>query len=77
MGTAGLEARKLVTRTFKAEDGWEMSLQLTRDGRRMVEALLPLALEREAALAFQPGVGGAPRVPRGIGRVALGEAGNP
>lgn len=45
-----LEARKLLTRTVNEVDGREMSLQLTREGRRMYEALVPLALRHEAGL---------------------------
>jgi DNA-binding MarR family transcriptional regulator len=47
---ASLEVRKLLARTVDQADGREMSLQLTREGRRMYEALVPLALRREADL---------------------------
>jgi DNA-binding MarR family transcriptional regulator len=47
---SSLEARSLIARTVKEADGREMSLQLTRQGRRMYEALVPLALRREAGL---------------------------
>ena len=45
-----LEARRLLTRAVKQADGREMSLQLTKDGRRMYETLVPLALRRESDL---------------------------
>jgi DNA-binding MarR family transcriptional regulator len=47
---ASLEDRELLARTVKQADGREMPLQLTREGRRMYEALVPLALRREADL---------------------------
>jgi DNA-binding MarR family transcriptional regulator len=47
---ASLEARKLLARTVKQDDGREMPLQLTKDGRRMYAALVPLALHRESNL---------------------------
>jgi DNA-binding MarR family transcriptional regulator len=47
---ASLEERKLLARTVKQEDGREMLLRLTQDGRRMYETLAPLAVRREADL---------------------------
>jgi len=42
--------RKLIERAQNAADGREMPLQLTKAGRRMYAALVPLALERERRL---------------------------
>jgi len=47
---SALEARNLIARSVSAADGREMSLHLTREGRRMYTALVPLALRREALL---------------------------
>jgi len=47
---ASLEARKLLVRTVNRTDGREMALELTREGRRMYAALVPLALLRESQL---------------------------
>ena len=62
---ASLERRDLLARESKAEDGREMSLALTKPGRRMYAALVPLALQRECGLlaclspAERPGLLGA------------------
>jgi len=47
---AALVRRGLVERAPRASDKREMPLRLTRMGRRMYTALVPLALEREQAL---------------------------
>jgi DNA-binding MarR family transcriptional regulator len=47
---ASLEGRDLLVRGSSAADGREFSLQLTRAGRRMYAALVPLALQREREL---------------------------
>jgi DNA-binding MarR family transcriptional regulator len=47
---ASLEARKLLARNVNQADGREMSLHLTRDGWRIYDTLVPLALRREAEL---------------------------
>jgi DNA-binding MarR family transcriptional regulator len=47
---ASLEQRNLIERAQNAADAREMPLQLTKAGRRMYAALVPLALERERRL---------------------------
>jgi len=47
---ASLAERKLIERARTHADGREVPLQLTRAGRRMYAALVPLALERERRL---------------------------
>ena len=47
---SSLEYRKLLERTSNTEDGREMPLGLTRAGKRMYSALVPLALDRERKL---------------------------
>lgn len=47
---ASLEERNLIARTANSADGREMRLHLTKSGRRIYQALVPLALEREKEL---------------------------
>jgi DNA-binding MarR family transcriptional regulator len=47
---ASLEERKLIARAANSADGREMPLHLTKSGRRIYQALVPLALEREREL---------------------------
>ena len=47
---AALEGRSLIERALNSDDGREMRLHLTKAGRRVYTALVPLALERERAL---------------------------
>lgn len=47
---ASLESRKLLARTARQADGREMPLKLTREGRRLYAALVPLALQHETDL---------------------------
>ena len=45
-----LEARALIERASSSEDRRQRQVHLSRSGRRMYSELVPLALEREAAL---------------------------
>jgi DNA-binding MarR family transcriptional regulator len=47
---ASLEDRKLLARTSNRGDGREIPLGLTKAGRRIYSALVPLALQRECQL---------------------------
>jgi DNA-binding MarR family transcriptional regulator len=47
---AALEQRTLIAREPNAADARELPLKLTKAGRRLYEALVPLALEREREL---------------------------
>lgn len=47
---ASLERRNLIARTANSADAREMRLKLTKSGRRIYQALVPLALEREQEL---------------------------
>jgi DNA-binding MarR family transcriptional regulator len=47
---ASLEQRKLIERAASSADGREMRLHLTKAGKRVYLALVPLALEREREL---------------------------
>ncbi len=47
---AALEERQLIDRAAKSNDARELPLRLTRAGRRLCDALAPLALERERTL---------------------------
>ena len=47
---ASLEERRLLARFSSAEDGRELSLELTRAGQRVYASLVPLALQRQEQL---------------------------
>ncbi|HZO23853.1 MAG TPA: MarR family transcriptional regulator [Steroidobacteraceae bacterium] len=47
---ANLVARGLIERASSADDRREMELRLSRSGRRLYQALVPLALDREREL---------------------------
>jgi DNA-binding MarR family transcriptional regulator len=47
---ASLEERKLIARAANSADGRELRLHLTKSGRRIYQALVPLALQREREL---------------------------